>query len=408
MSPAAVHLVLIEDSAGLVGPLAQLSERLGAEIQLLSLSAVESGMRDARAHLVVALAEQLSSQQVGHLAARVRPVRLAAAGLRCSLQDKLRLMDSGVEVVPAGLREDLARLLVQVARERIPDAGEPQSPPAHPPFGLEPSDPGAGPGQHLQGMKVIWVDDDPRRRRQVAEALFAAGALVTPLAPRPDHAQFAEAQALDPEALVMGKHLLSGAGSALAAAARTDVRLRWAWLLVPNWQHLWPSAAGVRAESRLIRRLAALRETLGQLASQARGREPLIAELGSLGPPRLLRALAEASEPRRVTVLNRRFGVQVDIAEGRITGAIARRLDGEAGFDGVHAVGALCMLASGRVVVERALSPLLGNVQQRVGEAIAEALASDIPVPSSIRPRPYATGHDRALSRHGPPKASPL
>lgn len=245
----------------------------------------------------------------------------------------------------------------------------------------------------LNGLRVLLVVLDPVRADALASELRARGATVavTDASGR----GLERARGLDPEVVIIDAAGIEGPGFAVVKACRRDPRLRWASMLVVEWDEVWPERARSPDMARLASRLAPLIEPDRTIAARAGAEASFDTRLELVGPSRLLRALARVEHTLHVTVRNPRCVVDLDLAQGLVVGATAKRQADAASaplLEGPAALAALLALGSGRVRVERRTNPQSANVMSPVEEALAVAAGEEPPLPPSIPPPSLALG----------------
>lgn len=239
----------------------------------------------------------------------------------------------------------------------------------------------------LRGLRVLLVVLDPVRADALSSELRACGAVVA--VADASGRGLERARGLDPEVVIIDAAGIEGPGFAVVKACRQDPRLRWASMLVAHWEELWPEGAPNPDMARLASRLAPLIEPDRTTAARARTETSFDTRLELIGPSRLLRALARVEPTLHIIVRNPRCVVDVDLSQGLVVGAIAKRQGGAAGappLDGLPALAALLALGSGRVRIERRTNPQSANVMAPVEEALAMAAGEEPPLPPSVPP----------------------
>ena len=257
----------------------------------------------------------------------------------------------------------------------------------------------------IRQMRVLLADDDVTRADAVAQELRERGAnvVMTDLA----GTRIERARDLDPAVLIIGDAELRGAGYQLVRRMREDRRLRWAFLLVVQWDDVWSPDDPAPLVDRIVNKLFSLAETERTLRARAQEGEPFDTRLEVVGPARLLRALAHGKGTFRALVHNRRAQIRVDFAQGLIAGAVAEVRDGEKKLYGPAALAAVLSVASGKVRIEPVASPAAANIMATVDAALSTAEAEEPPLrPSTIVKQP--AGAERVgFARYTPAEPMP-
>jgi DNA-binding response OmpR family regulator/Flp pilus assembly protein TadD len=244
----------------------------------------------------------------------------------------------------------------------------------------------------VRGLRVLLADDDPGRADAVAQELRAQGAFVVISDLVPSDARFTRLRELDPAVLLVGREQLEGTGYQLVQRLRSDLRLRWASLLVVDWKEVWPEESAVLVLDGLLGKLHELASPERELVRQARAGETFEARLEAAGPARLVRALLTADSGLRIQVSNPRATVQVDLSKGLVAGAIADLSEASRTVQGATALAVLLALTSGRLTVERVEHPASANLMATADVAFEMAsqeprlLGPSVPPPAPTEP----------------------
>jgi tetratricopeptide (TPR) repeat protein/DNA-binding response OmpR family regulator len=261
----------------------------------------------------------------------------------------------------------------------------------------------AGAKGNVEGVRVILADDDTARADAVAQALRARGATVVVTDLDPSDIRFGKLRQVDPAILMIGEAHVQGGGYSLVKRMRQDTRLRWASLLVVRWDEVWSERTGVPSVEAFEATLAGLADPERSLRERALQKVAFDTRLEAAGPARCLRALAATGSTVRVTVQHPRVKVEIDVSDGLIVGATGRTLDERAEvIEGVHALSAFLVLASGRLRIESVAQPASANVMATVDVALNMADAEPPPIPPSLPAQPPLTEREEAK-----PAASP-
>jgi len=259
----------------------------------------------------------------------------------------------------------------------------------------------------LRGLRVLLVVLDPVRADALASELRACGATVA--VADASGRGLERARGLDPEVVIIDAAGIEGPGFAVVKACRRDPRLRWASMLVAQWEELWPEGAGSPDMPRLASRLAPLIEPDRTIGERAIKETSFDTRLELIGPSRMLRALARVEPTLHITVRNPRCVVDVDLSQGLVVGAVAKREGQPVGtplLEGQAALAALLALGSGRVRIERRTNPQSANVMAPIEEALALAAGEEPPLPPSIPPPSLVGGLGLGGADSAPPHAS--
>lgn len=240
--------------------------------------------------------------------------------------------------------------------------------------------------ENVSGLRVLLADMDSARADAVAQALRAhhADVVVTDLDPTDQ--RFARLRQLDPAILLIDEASLRGPGYRLVRKLRHDTRLRWTSLLVVRWDEIWSDTDGAARIARTLGTLAALAEPEQTLRERAEAGTSFDTRLEITGPARLLRALASSEKAVRVTVMNQRIQIRVDISDKLIAGARAQIQETGETLEGAVALSALMVLSSGRVRVESVNEVQTVNVMSTVDVALNQADTEKSPIQPSVPP----------------------
>ncbi|MCG8556673.1 MAG: tetratricopeptide repeat protein [Proteobacteria bacterium] len=237
----------------------------------------------------------------------------------------------------------------------------------------------------LAGLRVLLVSNDPAATDALAQALRREQAVV---AVTDGHGSaLTRVRGLDPLVVVLDKAGFEREGFKVISKLRADVRLRWASVLIADWEELWPSSVSGRAVGRLAAQIAPIVEVDESLRSFARGRDGFDTRLELVGPGRLLRALVGSGRTLHVTIANRRVTLELDLAERLVVGARAELQDAQrTTFEGANALSVLLAIASGRVRVEQRAMPESANLMLPVDDAVSAGEAEPRPIKISVLP----------------------
>jgi Flp pilus assembly protein TadD/CheY-like chemotaxis protein len=241
------------------------------------------------------------------------------------------------------------------------------------------------PKQDVNGVRVLLADDDTGRADAVAQELRRLGATVVVTDFEPTEQRFDRLRQFDPMLLVIGQEQVDADGYRLVQRLRGDLRLRWASLLVANWDEVWPEQAGAPEIQPLVGGLYALSEPERSIVDRVQAAPQVELRLEATGPARLLRILATVGRAVRATVHHSRALVKVDLSDGLVVGATADTVGGaQATVEGAAALSALMVVGSGRVRVEHVSQPATANLMATPDVALNMASAEAPPIAPSL------------------------
>lgn len=238
----------------------------------------------------------------------------------------------------------------------------------------------------IAGVRVLVVDDHPARADALAQELRARGATVVIGDLEPSPQRFEQLRQFDPVVIVMGHVHAEREGSGFLRRARADLRLRWATVRTIDWDEM---ALGGNALEHLLGTLAAASAPELRVQEQVKFEPCFDIRLETIGPARLLKALAGLPFATRLTLHNRRMRLQADVARALLVGATGEAYENEATVDlvGTAALAAFLVVGSGRVHVERVTHPSVVNVMSPLDLALGMAEAEAAPIaPSRVLP----------------------
>ena len=224
--------------------------------------------------------------------------------------------------------------------------------------------------EYLRGVRVVLMDGDSERNRVLLQALASRGAQA--VIAEPNVSSLSGIRDIDPQVAIFGAESIQGEGFEVVRQMRQDPQLQWASLLVVRWDEIWPESAYAPDLVKLANRIAALTKQDAALQRRAEEESRFDTRLESLGPGRLVRALASLPGSRHVTVAGRTHAVELDIADGVVLGAYVTS-DDEAPAQGIPALTALWNMPTGRVTVWEQDVPSIANVMMPVDEALGLA-----------------------------------
>jgi len=252
--------------------------------------------------------------------------------------------------------------------------------------GEAPRDPAAdGP---LAGARLVIVDQRVSRVDAVCGALRRAGAAVFACAPEELLSEMARIAELDPTAIVVEEDL-GGTVERLLAEIAKDSRLHHSRLVAAPLGELWNAGERMLDTERLVELvLPSHREEL-TVAERLLTGSRFGVDLASLGPGRLLHAVAMARVPARVTHIEASCLLRVELAADGVVAGASARLPDRSRLEGLAALAVFLRRGKGMVDVEQLLDPSLVSILSPVATAIGLASGEPIPVVnSSVPPGP--------------------
>jgi CheY-like chemotaxis protein len=236
----------------------------------------------------------------------------------------------------------------------------------------------------LEGLRFLLLDSDATRADALATELRARKAIV--VVSDGSLQGLERARVLDPDVVLVDSLGMEGARFDLARQLRTDVRLRWASLVVVPWEELWTrdGAPDIRKLTERVAPLVVPDRTLRERAMTERSFET---RLEATGPSRMIRALATLPGPFHVSVRSPKAVIEIDVAEGLIVGATGATAKGER-LEAMRALSALVALGSGRARIETRTHAATANLMSPVQQAFAMADHENSPIPLSVPPPP--------------------
>lgn len=234
----------------------------------------------------------------------------------------------------------------------------------------------------LEGLRFLLLDTDATRADALASELRQRKAIV--VVSDGSIQGLERARVLDPDVVLVDSLGMEGARFDLARQLRTDVRLRWASLVVVPWEELW-TRDGAPDIRKLTERVAPLVVPDRVLRERAMTERSFETRLESTGPSRLIRALATLPGPFHVSVRSPKAVIEIDVAEGLIVGATGATAKGER-LEAMRALSALVALGSGRARIELRTHAATANLMSPVQQAFAMADHENAPIPLTIPP----------------------
>jgi DNA-binding response OmpR family regulator len=239
----------------------------------------------------------------------------------------------------------------------------------------------------VTGVRVLLADPDSMRADAVARALRAHGADVVVAGLSPHEEQVQQLRQFDPMVLLVRSEHFSANTGTLVDRMKVDARLRWAALLISDWEGESRSVAADSALENLLGQLAAMAETEKGLRARGESGKAFDTRLEVLGPARTLRALGHCAKRLRMTVHNPRATVQVEFGDGVVVGARADVHESPpSALAGAPALAALLALRAGRVTIEPIEEPTVLNLMTTVGAALDMAEGAPPPIQTSVPP----------------------
>ena len=105
------------------------------------------------------------------------------------------------------------------------------------------------PSAELSGLRVLLADADAPRADAVAMALRDRGVEVFVADLAPPEGRFRRLRETDPAAILISRYDAERSGYDFIREVRRDVRLRWANLLLVNWDGIWDDASGASVDT---------------------------------------------------------------------------------------------------------------------------------------------------------------
>lgn len=236
----------------------------------------------------------------------------------------------------------------------------------------------------FDGLRVVLIEQRAARSDVLAQELRGVGAEVVVA----DGAGVGleRARWLDPSVVILDGSDVDGWALGAVRALRRDPHLRWASLLVVDESQLWTS------ESRpdlavLATAVGPLVELDREIAARVNRGRAFDVRIETVGPFRLLRAVAETGRGLRLRLTHSKLVTEIDLAEGLIAGASARTSAVQR-VEGPAALATFCAVSAGRVRIEPKEAPATTNVMAPLSSALAAAdaerpmLAPSVPPPS--------------------------
>ncbi len=264
--------------------------------------------------------------------------------------------------------------------------------------------PAAARTANVKGRRVAVMHPDPGSADALAQALRSRGAEVVALSLDPSALHRVEGH--DPDAVVMEVSDFYGSCWEIVRALWQHPRLRYAPILLSSPEGSASYTQGTLDVPSLCLAVQQVSESYAALREASANGSECKAELRTLGPARILRALTESQRAFRVHITCPMTTFDIDIAEGIIVGAQARALNAENdSYLGVHALSLLMQQANGEAVARSADHPAVTNVMAPLDTALYAAreapqkLAADeasVPAESAAKPAPVAAGQPPA------------
>lgn len=295
----------------------------------------------------------------GDLRFRLRDPELIATYLR-RLRAALSRVVADVVPAPCELTGEPIPLSSEVRAERWP---------------LEP----------LAGARFVLVDPRVSRVDAMAAALRAVGGTVFPCAPEELLGELSRIAELDPTAILVEEEL-GGTVERLLAEIGGESRLRFTRLIAAPLGELWDAADRALDTLRLLELVSPAHLEERAIAERLRAQPRQVMDLATVGPGRLLHAVALAATPTRLTHVEASCLLRVEFAsEGIVAGASARLPDRNR-LEGPAALAVFLRRTKGTVDIQRLVEPSLVSVLAPVADAIGMAMSEPIPVVNSSFP----------------------
>lgn len=240
----------------------------------------------------------------------------------------------------------------------------------------------------LAGARLVLVDQRVSRVDAVCTALRRAGAAVFACAPEELLSEMSRIAELDPTALLVEEEL-GGTVERLLAEIAKDSRLNNSRLVAAPLGELWNAGERMLDTERLLELILPSHREERAVAERLLTGSRFGVDLASLGPGRLLHAVAMARVPVRVTHIEASCLLRVELAADGVVAGASARLPDRSRLEGLAALAVFLRRGKGTVDVEQLLDPTLVSILAPVATAIG--LASGEPVPvvhSSFPPGP--------------------
>lgn len=242
---------------------------------------------------------------------------------------------------------------------------------------------------NLSGRRVLIVSSERKRGENLAKALRACEALTMAICGL-DDVELDRVQSLDPQVIVVGGSDFSGPCAKLMDDIITDLRMRWASILIYPSKETQGATDDQSNLGPLTNKIAKLTKPDQDLLERVKKEMFFDTRLEIIGPSRTLRALAESQRKLRVSMKHPRATVKIDLADGMIMGAEADRnpQQSKEHLSGTTALAAFMALGTGKVHVEERDHSELVDLASPIDLSLTMAAAEALPMVPSILPPP--------------------
>ena len=235
----------------------------------------------------------------------------------------------------------------------------------------------------LDGARVVLVDADVSRVDAAATALRATGAHVFVCSAEQLLGELSRIASLDPTVILV-EDVLAPVTERLVAEVASGCRLRFTKVVSTPLAQWWQDRA-IDVDS-LVDLVLPIHLEEEQIAESFRKSSLDGVDLATLGPARLLFALARAGLPCRLSHLEASFLSRVELARDGVVSGASARLPNRDRLEGPAALAAFLARVQGKVQLERLVEPTLVNILAPVSAAIGLASEESLPVVTSSLP----------------------
>ena len=227
----------------------------------------------------------------------------------------------------------------------------------------------SAPGRDLRidGMRVLLLDEDRGRADEFRVRLRDAGAKVVAAW---DERTFDVSRSFDPMVVVTSRRMRRD----FVPSLRADARLRWARVLDADIESFEAHRAAAAPTARLLTRLATTEPADLDLADRLRAVDGVETQLLSLGPCRLMRAVASVDELLRITAQTPTGDMQIEIEGELIVSCSLYSSMRE--LEGLDALSVWVRLGQAQVAIEVIAHPARINLMMPLDQALIAAAAA--------------------------------
>ncbi|MBN2193033.1 MAG: hypothetical protein JW751_09475 [Polyangiaceae bacterium] len=237
----------------------------------------------------------------------------------------------------------------------------------------------------LEGARLVLVDSRVSRADAILVACRAAGASVFPCAPEEFLGELSRIADLDPTAILVEDEL-GGTVERLLAEIGAESRLRFSRLIAAPLGELWDAGERALDTDRLFEILMPSHLEERTVAERLLAQPRHGVELATLGPARLLHALALARVPARLTHIEASCLLRIELANDGVVAGAQARLPDRNRLEGPAALAVFLRRTKGTVDIQRLMDPTILSVFAPVPTAIGIASREPIPVVNSSFP----------------------